>query len=215
MVHVKTRLKCPADWWMDELTRLKEIGLALVNAFAVYDQRIVGTEKYKVMLDLLQDYEPVHVRMAIRAWMTQPPEKGHKPRPPMPNELIALMQPQLTPEQEGSDIAGLICGAISRYGWNNGKAAKAALPAIGWQIIQQNYGGWQRFCETVTERDLVNTRAQLRDQIAAALRRQGVAAANDPSKSLTGGRDFKALKDTGRPTWQSAGAIAQSLVPPR
>jgi len=214
MLHVKTRCIDTEDWWMDELTRLKEIGLALVNAYAAYDQRIVGTEKYKVMLDLLQDFEPVQVRMAIRAWMTQPPEKGHKPRPPMPNELIALMQPQLTPEQEGSDIAGLVCGAISRYGWNNAKAAKAALPAVGWQIIQQNFGGWQRFCETVTEKDLVNVRAQLRDQIAASLRRQAVTA-SDPRNQLTGGGDFRALKDTGRSSWQSAGAIAQAMVPPR
>jgi len=212
---LKAWLTWAEDWLMAELNRLQEIKIALYNAHAFYDERL-RAEKLEMMAELLEDFDPEAIRQAIRAWMLAPPEKGHKPRPPMPNELIALMQPQLTPEQEGSDIAGQICGAISKYGWNNAKAAKAALPEIAWQILSDNYGGWPRFCEMSHERDMVNIRAQLRDQIAASIKRRGLSE-QAGYRALPKPPAFKSVQAAQQPRgssgWENTGTILQGLLP--
>lgn len=69
-----------------------------------------------------------------------------------------------------SEEAMKIIGAISKFGYVNTERAREYLGEKSWEVIK-DIGGWQAFCESVTNDNIPVYRAQLRDAIKSKIKR--------------------------------------------
>ena len=88
---------------------------------------------------------------------------------PLPAKLIALARPTPTDEDTGRETAAAIIEAVFRYGWNNPENAREAMGSLGWSIVTR-MGGWQNFCQELTNENMPIMRAQIRDLAATTAR---------------------------------------------
>lgn len=68
---------------------------------------------------------------------------------------------------ESKQVAALIVGSVSRFGWNNSKMAEEAIGPLGWKVVEMS-GGWPQICNILTDRNTSTLTAQWRD-LAASL----------------------------------------------
>lgn len=80
------------------------------------------------------------IERAFAHWMRQPAEKGHKPRPCLPCDVLALLHQSMHPEDMATEIVVGVWNAIGRYGYTQPKKVEAAVGPIGWDIIKR-FGG--------------------------------------------------------------------------
>lgn len=230
MSDVKTWTQRAKDWLMTELDNLKEIRLALYNAHILHGVRPLP-EVLNMMTELLEDYDAQEVKAAIRIWNSTPPEKGHKPRPPSPCELIGIMRPKPTTRQEATEVANSLFSATSDIGAHNIKKAERLMPSIGMDVVRRMYGGWYSFVRSTDDlKDPSTFKAQLRDSIEGALNSRGMQyAAQAAPKALPqhAGFDELPVSDhvavqpfkpteidiTGKEEFTSAGRILEMLMP--
>lgn len=167
-------MRITADWrsqmeayLMGEVEHCQAIKMVLHHTYQYYGQHLAPMQ-LAMMAEDLDAFEPREVEAAVRTWRRKRPEPGHKPRPPMPNELIAILVPKMTEDAEASMLAQSIVGAIKRIGYNKPARAKEELGPIAWAAICAR-GGWEAMCQQTQEKDLNTLQAQLRDAIRADL----------------------------------------------
>ncbi len=92
---------------------------------------------------------------------------------------------QIEDKDEARDIAGLLYGAMCRYGTQkegpSGQQeyrARAKVGELAWAIIERNYGGWNRFSDYLEGVDESTAKAQLRGEaeVVIAKARAGTLA---------------------------------------
>lgn len=152
---------------MGEVDHSKAIKMVLHQTYQYYGQHLAPMQ-LAMMAEDLDAFEPHDVETAARAWRRKSPEPGHKPRPPMPSELIAMLVPKMTEDAEAAMLATSIIGAIRRIGYNKPERAESELGPVAWTAIQAR-GGWQAMCQSTQTKDLNTLQAQLRDALRAQL----------------------------------------------
>lgn len=81
---------------------------------------------------------------AYHKWRRNPQNKTF----PLPAQIRELVAPEqfVSVEAQAREIAKRICGAITKFGWNNGKSAQVYIGPEGWSAVQR-CGGWSYLCE--------------------------------------------------------------------
>ena len=87
---------------------------------------------------------------------------------PAPVQILELISPQLSPEDESALLAGKVIDAVKRYGYMGGGSAKAVLGDVAWTCVNR-FGGWAYLCENLGTGALpIGTfQAQLKQSLSA------------------------------------------------
>ena len=119
----------------------------------------------------MMPYTPDEVADALELYRTTPPPTGHKPRPPIPNDIIAMLTEYVAPENEANALAADIWGSIGRIGYNHPDRAQAHLGPDGWQVVHL-LGGWHNVCASAQADGRDTFHAQARDIAKGVLQRR-------------------------------------------
>jgi len=103
--------------------------------------------------------------------------------PPLPGDLTAILKPRIDEKSEALEAVSLIWEAVARFGWPNGKDARAHIGELGWKVVER-FGGWTTVCDQA-DSDGGILRAQMRD-LAIAMQSRAKAGLNDTLPSLPG-----------------------------
>lgn len=93
-----------------------------------------------------------------------------KGRFPTVEDIENLVDPSVSSLDDAREAASLIVEAVSRHGYTNPGAARAAMGELAWQVVRR-FGGWAHICETLNSRNQPTLLAQFRD-IAETLGRR-------------------------------------------
>jgi hypothetical protein len=139
-----------------------------IHATAIYYNRQIEPEVLTMMCDDLADLDPSECIEAYGRFRRNPANRTF----PLPAQIRELVNPEefVSVEAKAREIAARIVGAISTYGWNNGRAAQLYVGPEGWAAVQRA-GGWSYLCENVGVKINPTTlQAQLRDQLEGSIR---------------------------------------------
>jgi len=110
---------------------------------------------------------------------------------PSPREFLEFLGGgKVDSAVESRQVAALIVGCVSRWGWNNAKMAEKDIGPLGWRVVELS-GGWPQICSILTDRNTSTLTAQWRD-LAASLaekERLGITAlpgADNERKGING-----------------------------
>lgn len=135
---------------------------------AVYYGRQMTPEVLQMMVEDLEDLDPVACEQAYRAWRRNPKNKTF----PLPAQIREVVAPEesIDPEDLAREIAARIVGAVPKFGWCNAREAEKFIGPEGWEIVRRQ-GGWSYICENLGVTMSPSTfQAQLRDQLKANLK---------------------------------------------
>lgn len=134
------------------------ITFAYYNPGNVLDQTVL-----EIYAEDLADLNEQAVMLAYQTYRRDP----NHTRFPLPAKIREIVTPEnyISAEDKAAEVAARICGAVSNYGWNNGRGAEAYIGPVGWQVVQRQ-GGWSYICENLGVRINPSTfQAQLRKQL--------------------------------------------------
>lgn len=149
----------------------------------------------------LSDLDPEACVQAYTQWRRDPKNKTF----PLPAQIREIVNPGefIAVESQAREIAGRICGAIPKFGYNNSRAAMEFIGPEGWAVVQ-NQGGWDYLCrEMGLTLNPTSFQAQVRDQLEGSLR-YGRAAVEKAIGVLPERRSGSEL--------QSIGELAKKLI---
>lgn len=118
----------------------------------------------------MMDYAFEEIEEAFHMWYKMPRPKGHNPRAPLPQDLIALINPSTDALGEANVLANKLFGAL-KCGWNHPDIAREKVGELVWAAVNER-GGWPSVCMAKTE-DQHAFVAQWRDYLRAMIDAQG------------------------------------------
>lgn len=116
----------------------------------------------------LSDLDPITCIEAYQCYRRNPQNRTF----PLPAQIRELVNPEefVAVEAKAREIAARVVGAVTRFGWNNGRDACEYIGPIGWTVVERQ-GGWRHICENLGLRIQATTfQAQIRDQVEGSLR---------------------------------------------
>ena len=103
---------------------------------------------------------------------------------------------RLSDEDVAREAAAKALGAVSKFGWPNGRQAREFMGELAWGAVDK-MGGWAMLCETLTAQNMTTMQAQLRDLIGSIIARSKAGIVDQPLTALPGGfGQQKALVDS-------------------
>lgn len=172
-----------------DLDRLQKHKTLWLQIYAYYGLPLQQPRLGWFAQDMLA-YDPETVADALELYRTTPPPTGHKPRAPIPTDIIAMLTEYVAPEHEANELAAAIFGSIGRIGYNHPDKAQAHLGPDAWAVVLL-MGGWVNVCQSAQADDRAAFHAQARDIAKGVLQRRQNARVT-PSRRLTPGEQ-KAL----------------------
>lgn len=151
---------------------LRQVILATAN----YYRQQISEDVLEMYAEDLADLSPELCIAGYNQYRRNPANKTF----PLPAQIRELVNPGefIGAEVQAREIAARIIGAISKFGWNNGREAQVYIGPIGWSVVLSS-GGWSKLCEDVGPGyDKINPatlQAQLRDRIEGIVRYGGDA----------------------------------------
>lgn len=145
----------------------------IILATANYYGRQMSEDVLEMYAEDLADLPPGEVIAAYKAYRRDPKNRAM----PLPAQIRELVTPEafISPEVQAREIAARIVGAITSFGWCNGRAAQEYIGPVGWNAVLRQ-GGWRNLCEnTGVNISPTTLQAQLRDQIEGEIRFGGRA----------------------------------------
>lgn len=138
-----------------------------ILATANYYGRQLDEQLLEMYHDDLADLDPSACIQAYAQYRRNPANKTF----PLPAQIRELVAPEqfIAPEVQARETAARIIGAISKFGWNNGREAKVFIGPEGWEAVQRQ-GGWEHLCEQTSKYNEVTLQAQLRDQLVGTFK---------------------------------------------
>lgn len=185
---------------IQHLARLQRLWLMTYRYYGI----LLHPEQEAMYAQDLLPYPLEEVERAMQLYRVTPPPQGHKPRPPVPVDIIPMLTDYVSPEAEANEMAADIFAAI-KLGYNHADIAEAKLGPIAWGIVQR-LGGWAQLCRESKTDEARAFHAQVRDLALGALQRRHNAKAQAPT--------HKALVDGATPA-QALGAQPVASVPRR
>lgn len=144
---------------------------------AAYYSRELQREVVSMMVDDLADLPFDAVEAAYQSFRRDPKNKSF----PLPAQIRDIVAPVETPEERAREIAARIEGAIVKFGYPNGNAARAYIGEDGWSIVER-YGGWSHLCQNHgLSISPASFHAQVREQLTTQVRHstaEGLALAS-------------------------------------
>lgn len=99
---------------------------------------------------------------------------------PTPMNLKQYLQPEMSPEAMGNEVASRIRAAITKFGWCNPNDAKNYIGDLGWKVVERS-GGWQYICENHgVDLNVLTFHAQARDTTKAMLESNSIGSFDQP-----------------------------------
>lgn len=125
-------------------------------------------------------------------------------RTPMPADLVAILNPESSPVDEGNQVAALLLKCVARkgYNWTMPGSWKYDAPTfpeavikevgtLGWAVIQ-DLGGWAAVCDYVQRSNPTTVVAQIRD-LATAIAKRATRGDYGKKPELPGREESKKL----------------------
>jgi len=154
-----------------EATRLRRLQRLWLDIYEYYGQPISDNQLLWYSHDM-GGHPLERVAAAMLAWRKGPCQPGHKPRAPVPQELMALLGPQETLDGIAIRLATRMWNATSTYGRQGGERACAALGEDMLPAIKE-MGGWSKVVQSANNKKEENFIAQARELIKATLCSRG------------------------------------------
>lgn len=96
---------------------------------------------------------------------------------PLPSLIIQQISPDL--RDESIEATNRILEAMAKFGYSNFEKAKEYIGALGWRVVERE-GGWQRICESTTNKEIPILKAQWRELAMSTIRRARSGADQQP-----------------------------------
>lgn len=173
--------------------RIKEAIVATADFYSAQ----MSEAKLMMFYEDLCDLDENAVCTAYRNYRRNPANRQN----PLPAQIRELVAPGefIAPEALARETAARIIGAISQFGWNNGREAQVYIGPEGWNAVLRQ-GGWSHLCEQTSKFNELTLQAQLRDQLIGVFKygssaiEQALGVASKPrAGELTQGFEFKRL----------------------
>lgn len=113
-------------------------------------------------------HSPSDVLKACRAWQLIYVPEHKTRRPPLAGDLHQWLRPDVQVVDRAEVGAQTIMGAIHRFGYMQGEAARAALGETIWSVVQRS-GGWSTLCKATPEGCTIS-KAQFKKSLESAYR---------------------------------------------
>jgi hypothetical protein len=134
--------------------------------YAAYYRVRIEDAVLRMYAEDLSDLTLSEARAALEAYRKNPKNR----QLPMPSQIRDVLRPELDTESLAREIAARIGGAVTKYGWCNGEAARAFIGEVGWSIIERR-GGWSQLCQNHgISIDPTAFEAQVREQAKASIK---------------------------------------------
>lgn len=98
----------------------------------------------------------------IKAALTKMRRDTSVTRFPLPSKIAALIQPQISSDDEAREAAARIFAAVPKFGWCNQRMAREYIGELGWRVVELQ-GGWTYLCETLKPNMAPTLQAQFRE----------------------------------------------------
>lgn len=202
-----------------EATRLRRLQRLWLDIYEYYAQPISDNQLLWYSRDM-GSYPLERVAAAMLAWRKGPCQPGHKPRAPVPQELMALLGTQETLEGTAIKLATRMWNATSTYGRLGGERACAALGEDAVAAIKE-MGGWGKVVQSANNKKEENFIAQTRELIKATMVSRGqspqqrlLAACEEEVAEMIGEAPKpQQLAERGQGQLTGVGATVAKLVP--
>lgn len=145
---------------------IKALKLLISKVYEYYG-RDISDSALEMQADDLSDLSWAGVCAAMKAYRRDPLNKF----PPLPAQVRAMLTEAKDPKSQAQLTVSKIIHAISHIGPYATEKARSYVGPIGWEIIKRE-GGWAFICETLTNDEISNHRAQWR-QLAEVLHQRG------------------------------------------
>jgi hypothetical protein len=146
---------------------------SLFHSINTYYQSTLTRMQLQWYAEDMMSYAIEEVQEAMVVWRRMALQKGHKPRAPLPADLISLINPATDTLGEANLLANKLWGALG-IGYNHPKEAREHLGELVWDAVSER-GGWVEQCRAKTEDQHVFV-AQWRDYLRAKLEAEGSEA---------------------------------------
>jgi hypothetical protein len=124
------------------MDKLKAITQMVIENLVFYDAP-VNEVKVKMFAHELKDQDLEKIAAAFSTFRN---EKGRR-QMPMPADVKAKMNVNVSDDSLAIDAASRIVTAISRFGYTNTNDAKTYIGELGWRAVSQQ-GGWSAVCQS-------------------------------------------------------------------
>lgn len=166
-MNVSAWLKVALETIRMDLSRLRDLKVLLHDNYAYFATPLAPMQMQMYAEDLLA-YPVQDVERAMRRWRLDGPPPGHKPRPPLPSDLIKIINPPVDEQAQANAIAATILACVGKFGHVHPGRAQEYMGETAWSVVQMR-GSWSELCRTVTVDNFSGHHAQLRDSARAVL----------------------------------------------
>lgn len=135
----------------------------------------ITENQVKMWAEDIQEYNLMDLK---RAFMAYRKDKNNN-FIPRPNQIIQLLEPEISPRALADEAAGRIYQAITLCGYDNSNGAKEFIGELGWRVVERE-GGWVSICRTCSEQNKGTTKAQWRDMALSIIERSKYGLADIP-----------------------------------
>lgn len=138
----------------------------MLAMYAAYYRLKLDDQVLKMYAEDLSDLDYSEVTAALSSYRKDPKNRVM----PLPAMIRERLEPQVDPESQAREIAARISGAVVKFGWCNGTAAREFIGETGWRIVETR-GGWSNLCQNLgTTIDPTAFEAQVREQAKAQVK---------------------------------------------
>lgn len=169
----------------------KLVAKKLIASWLMYGREL-AYETAVFMIDNLADLSAEKVLQAIDLYSRDPKNTFA----PTVGKIRAIVTPEVDERTQAIEAAARVVGAVSKFGWAQGRAARAYIGELGWSAVERS-GGWSYICENLGVNLQVGTfQAQIRDVCTAQLQRAKSGQYDAPAlPQRDKGGDLESAKD--------------------
>lgn len=132
--------------------------MEIVSKLGEYYSKELTANQIEMFSEDLMLLTPDELIRAIKSYRQNPENKFF----PLPGQLIGIIRPPITSNDDAQECANLIISAIGRYGHTNQAQAQEYMGELAWEVVKR-VGGWLHLCEAVNAQNENTYRAQIRE----------------------------------------------------
>lgn len=141
------------------------IGELWISLSQVYGKDI-SKSAIGLMLSAVEDLPFAAVESVMRDWVRTTKLGRH----PNPAEIREKISPPVDQRSQAIEAATRVIASVSKFGWNNGREARAYIGELGWRAVER-IGGWPYLCSNLgVGLSITTVQAQVRDLCESTLK---------------------------------------------
>ena len=155
---------------------MKKRIIALWSSLGEYYRQPISDMVLMMYAEDVADLPPEQVEKALFEYRRNPKNKF----PPLPAHIREAIQPSaMSDDQRAVEVAARIVTAISKFGWNNTREARAFMGEIGWAVVEKQ-GGWENICANTMSDQIGIFQAQVRELAKVQIKLARMGALDSP-----------------------------------